>query len=969
VIIGGVTTTNVMDTLAGSNGTEVSSDKRVVARWFLYPAVPAGLEINGSAEFSFWLRGTGSMNPATLTVYVFSYDQNGVRTPVFQGAQPGNINPNPAYTRQAYAFTLPATTVVPNGTLEIQMDLNGASATKYFVGWGNSTLDSGFTVTLEKHIEVGSVATLDHLRRPRVSFYPNAANKTLYVDATVTDPLGGYDIRWTNVTVRDPSGAEVVANVSMAKTSGFPNSFASGFEFVWNYSGAPPGVYNSTVYAVDQNGHRAWLANSSDRTYGGHIVWLNFSFTIGSFPHYVNFRVVDAYNATLPGALLVATVAGAEANRNLTDTNGIANITLFAGTYAMVAVWQGVNVSAQPVTVTGDVGVGNAIRIDAAVFSPAVSVVDSQRLGLHRASVFVTHPNGSTTTVPYRTNSSGTFVISRTAAGAYRFRVSWLGVEVADVTAAINSTAPVAIAARAYHLSVRVIDSAAAPLGGASAVARNSSTGTVMDSRLTDQSGLAEIVLPQGTYDLDVLWAGTLVSGHKSYYLGADGTVTVVASVYYLAVSAKDPHGAPLGNASVVVTSEETGEPLGVAVTGAAGDAVARVPTIDVRVQLRWLDVLVADARNVPIAGNRTLDLVGMVYYLKLRPVDSRGLPVDALVTASNASTSRLYAAGQVVAAEVELRLPAGPSRLRAQWLTALIYDAVHAVAADATETLKAAVFYQEIRVADSRGKGVEGSQLLAAQVLGEVRAQAIADEGGNATLRLPAVNYTLSAAWKGVKVYEAPLAVSGDASATLDSRVYYIDVTTKDSTGAALSPVFLRASSAGEVRDTGYTADGKRSLRLPGGSYEVLARFAASYYLTDVSWEEKKSIDLQKDEAMEFTVSKFPVPFYLTIAFWAILLAIILLLLIVLLFSRLRGAPPLFLKFLDRRAAPAAAKEGVEGSETDDAEETLSPPDKGEAASVRPEDVERDEQQDSPVAADKPADAGKEAEDKEAGP
>jgi hypothetical protein len=183
----------------------------------------------------------------------------------------------------------------------------------------------------------------------------------------------------------------------------------------------------------------------------------------------------------------------------------------------------------------------------------------------------------------------------------------------------------------------------------------------------------------------------------------------------------------------------------------------------------------------------------------------------------------------------------------------------------------------------------------------------------------------------------------NADAPYTFAARVYYIDVTTKDSTGSPLSPVYLRASADGEVRDTGYTSEGKRPLRLPGGSYEVAARFAASYYLTDVTWEEKKSIDLQKDEKMEFTVTKFPVPFYLTIAFWAALAGIILLLLIVFLLSRLRGAPPLFLKLLDRRRAKAEGagkEEKVSGSGHKDPKAARG----GKGEGIAPEDVEEDE-------------------------
>ncbi|HLF07693.1 MAG TPA: carboxypeptidase-like regulatory domain-containing protein, partial [Thermoplasmata archaeon] len=320
--------------------------------------------------------------------------------------------------------------------------------------------------------------------------------------------------------------------------------------------------------------------------------------------------------------------------------------------------------------------------------------------------------------------------------------------------------------------------------------------------------------------------------------------------------------------------------------------------------------------------------------YVKFRPVDSRGIPVDAFVSASNSSTSRLYAAGLAAAGESELRLPVGASRVRAHWLTAQVYDTIHPISGDDTLTLNATVFYATLQVQDSRQQGLEGAEVRAAQDAGEVRAEGTTDDGGNVTLRLPAVNYTLRALWKGVQVLQESLSVTSDSSGALHAKVYYIDVVTKDANGAMLSPVYLRAADAGEVRDTGYTADGKFSLRLPASNYTVRARFAASYYLTDVSWEEQKSVDLRADAMVEFVVTKYPVQFYMTIAFWAGFVAAILILLIIFLLSRLRGAPPMFLGFLSKKAKKIEESERRE-------EALVSGP---EGAEVPEKDVERDE-------------------------
>jgi hypothetical protein len=1124
VNVGGATTTNVMDTTRGGVQTELSSVMRVVARWFAYPAFPEGVTINDSATFSLWARASAASSP-TFTYWLYSVQQDGTRTQLFTGG-PGAVALTTTYQKRTFTATIAPAALPPNSTLELQVEVFGNAATTYFIAWGSDARDSGFAGTFGEHLEVASVATLDHLRMGRVNFLPTASNKTMYVAADVTDPFGGYDIHWVNVTIRAPSGTEIVSNATMSKTSGFFNSFLSTFEFAWNYSGQPSGVYACTVYATDKNGYYSFLANSSDPTRGGHLEKMDFSFTIGTFPFYVNFRVVDSLGVPLAGITLIARVAGTEVNRNVTNAQGIANISLFAGTYSMVAVWQAVEVSAQSYTVTGSVGSGNPVQVTASVYSPSIQIADSRGAGLYRASVFVTHPNGSTTPLPYRTNATGEFTIPRTAGGAYWFRASWLGVQVADVGGAIASNAPVVVQAAAYYLDITIIDSAGRPLPGASAVARNSTTGTVMDSRVSDAGGLAQIVLPVGRYDVDVLWSNTLVSGLKDYFLGADGAVTVVASVFYLSVVATDSRGAPVADASVTIGSETTGDVLAVGVTDAAGLMAHRVPTGDVRVQVRWLDVPVADRRNVNIAGNLTLNVTVDVFYVKLAvlddhgnpvegatidaevlgrigasgttsaageaelrlpkttvrllvhwrgslvkatwysvigdanhtiradvfylvleakdsraqpvparfvvedsggglvataradaagraevrsprgpmwvstyflgvlvnrtsldiassmslapklaiyyvaflPVDSRDAPVEAVVSATNASSGRLYGAGIAAGGSVEMRLPVGAARVRAQWISVEVYDATAQVTADVSLTLATKVYYAQLTVVDSRDAGVGSAKveitrgaLLAASnatddagamvarlpaadfditasyrgvevfagtlsvagdlnrtlradvfylepVVKDSRALPVGgaevtatldgggpmDEGvtaadGRASLRLPGASYVVSARWKGVEVLRVAQNVSGDTAADYPAKVFYIDVETKDAGGAPLSPVHVRALAGAEVRDAGYTTDGKLSFRLPVGSYTVQARFVTSYYLTDVSWSAEKAIDLGADATAQFTVEVYPVPVYQTNAFYAALGAALLLLLFIFLFLRIR--------------------------------------------------------------------------------
>jgi hypothetical protein len=68
----------------------------------------------------------------------------------------------------------------------------------------------------KESMEVSGVNTLNYLRNPQSGFESNALNTTVIVQATVTDPFGGYDVRWANVTITGPSGI-VLNNATMEK--------------------------------------------------------------------------------------------------------------------------------------------------------------------------------------------------------------------------------------------------------------------------------------------------------------------------------------------------------------------------------------------------------------------------------------------------------------------------------------------------------------------------------------------------------------------------------------------------------------------------------------------------------------------------------------------------------------------------------------------------------------------------------
>jgi hypothetical protein len=245
-----------------------------------------------------------------------------------------------------------------------------------------------------------------------------------------------------------------------------------------------------------------------------------------------------------------------------------------------------------------------------------------------------------------------------------------------------------------------------------------------------------------------------------------------------------------------------------------------------------WTQVEVARA-TLNLTDNITaaapFELRAAVFYPTLRLVDNQSVPLsDAAIVythpnGSTTITSLVTPANGTVSLG---RTAGGNYHVVARWGTLTVLDALWAVNASATTTLRAAVYYVDFHVLDSQGVGVAFATLIAREASsGALLAFALTDEGGTGRARIPGAVVEVAVWTRDIQVVaSANLTIAADGPFNLQASVYYLAVSVVDSTGSAVEGARVTVrSSGGTVTETALTgADGNASLRVPASSYSL---------------------------------------------------------------------------------------------------------------------------------------------------
>ncbi len=521
--INGVSTPFTFDTFQrfGRNNT-VSKVQSVRQDWRLYPVLAGPLTLNGTVSLNVFVSIDQAGAQITPTLDISEINATGGTT------WSNSVSPG-SFTWWTSPHDLVLTTLTLHHTFEpgstILIVVTITSGVRLATIWYNASwVPTQVILQSNDFARIHDIAFLNPAGASKLNFDPTASNKTIRIQANVTDPLGGYDIHWVNLTLVEPGGATILTNAPMALVSGTPVSYASVYQVSWNYTGRPTGRYNATASVVDQTGFYFF---QSHYTTAGFLDSMDAFFYIGGLPEYVNVKAVDSESAPLVGAHVVLLSGGVAVDALASDSAGMANFTLEIGAYTFQVYWQGILVDSQAYTATANVSAANPLLLTSTVYYPDFHAEDANGVALGDASIVFLHPNGSKIG-PYKTNATGDVLLSQVPGGTYGLEVSWRGVGVYTGNQSVSSNGAISFETAVYELTVTAKSGSGSTLPGVF-VSVVDSTGLVFDAGVTGSDGTVVLRLPGGSYTIQARYItdqlGTLYdSGTRTQIVSLTGS-------------------------------------------------------------------------------------------------------------------------------------------------------------------------------------------------------------------------------------------------------------------------------------------------------------------------------------------------------------------------------------------------------------------------------------------------------------
>lgn len=501
--VNGVSTPYVFDTVQafGRNNT-VSKAQEVTQDWYLFPMLAGTLTVNGSVTLHVYVSidlAGAQINP-TLTLS--ERTANGTVVPVATqnyGSQAWWTAPHDLVLSLANVHH---TFAAGSSILVVASIVSGVRVATL---WYNASwVPTHLIVQSDDFARVDSLAFLDAQGTPRNSFDPMAADEDITIRVNVTDPLGGYDVAWVNLTLVRPGGALALDHVAVPKVAGTPVSYASTYALVWNYSGQPVGRYNATAGVLDNSGlyyFREFFGTD------GFLAQQDAYFFIGGLPVYVNVKVVDSTSVALTGASVSLVSGGVAVEAETSGAGGLANFTMAKGNYTLRVTWEGVQVANPALDAAANVSSSDPVIVPCAVYYPTFLAEDANGAALAGASLLFVRPDGQQVG-PYETNASGMAGLSQVPVGAYLVMASWRGVSVFHGTESVTSNGAIAFETRVYELTVVAKASDGQNLAGVFVSVLDTS-GLVFDAGISGSDGSVILRLPAGNYTVDYRYITT----------------------------------------------------------------------------------------------------------------------------------------------------------------------------------------------------------------------------------------------------------------------------------------------------------------------------------------------------------------------------------------------------------------------------------------------------------------------------
>jgi len=774
----------------GEGNTTGESRFRVLLNWYMYPSLAGNLKLNGTSNLNIWARADAE-NIKWMQYDLIELHKDGSETHIgYNRLELDSIATD--WTAYQIPLEIDSYTVSEGSSLRVRFELEGGANTDYNVAYGGEVdgaiRDTNVTLPCMDYMRVSGVHTEDSDGEPTKLFDPNAEDKNITINANITDPFGGYNIEWVNLTLEGPDGI-IFENESMKETYGYFDSYVSEFEFPWNYEDNPEGTYDITVRAVDKNG---MIAYEQTGEFGGHEEYRDHSFVIGGLDHYVNLQLEDDH-----GELLINTMVNLKVsddvvfNSTKTDEEGIVNFTVAEATYIITVEWQDTEVSTNStidVNETGSLDRENAYELTAGVYYPELEILDQEDVPVQDANVYMTHPNGTTRIEPMESDDDGLVYLERYAEGDYSFEIFWKGRNVGEAQIEIDSSDSFEIYVEVYHLDVNIVDQENDPMSSALLVASYEDTRIVSDSRLSDEDGFVPLRLPATEYYFEMTWNDATVY-EDTYVLEESAEITLTTEIFEVTVSVEDTLSDKLTDASVTAIYEKTGKEIETNETDAAGETTFRLAEGNHTFYVEWVDVEVGEVSRSVDQDNKEFDIVADVYQLEIQALDStdneepiQGAEVSVYIDGSVVDTGETDDNGIHAS-----KLPRTEVDIEISWYGIDIAEESHEVEESKTKEVSCSVYELDVEVIDDEGESVEDADLRI-EYQGELITTGRTNEDGLRGFRLPEEGYDIEVRWRSFEVGETETIIEeGQNQEIIETSIYHVDFILLDQENATL--------------------------------------------------------------------------------------------------------------------------------------------------------------------------------------
>lgn len=721
-----------------SSGKNYTGYEHFAFQWYMFPDTASNLTITG-IDAILWISGevsTGLPNMAgSLEIFevtaqnITDLDANGtlICTENIPSNTPLFVSPPSASMVFPMSFVH---TFQAHSTIRFVLTINpgmsgggiGSQYTNVTVYWDSMHLyDSRLILHTDNPMTIDSTWTENHLGEQQDDFL-DIGNTTINICANISDPYGGYDIEWVNLTLFDTMGVPVpgMSDLPMDRTSGADTSPISTYQSEWNYSGWPTGLYDYEIWAVDNSG-LTYYYYFSQFTFNPYDELGTGTFTIGM-----------VYNLTLhlndsSGQDLGEAVINYDGKVGTANETGWADMIVF-GNGTLQAYWHDVLVHSSFIDIISDM----TLYINCTVFTPEIIVVDVLGNPLPSAAVFFTYPDGEDMPVMLSDTAGSVGTIDQAPIGNNSLSVWWRGSQVFDGELDVQSNLPIYVVCEVYYLSVSVLDPWGDALPFADVMYLTSEDHILLDSRLVDDAGVAEARLPNGTYDIEVYWHGNVVATELSIILDGNKAITVVGSVFQVNITIVDDFDIAMVGAHVVAST--SAEVILSELTGNGGVIHAILPSGNLSIRTYWFGVMVSNLA-VTVSSSTDIIVVCAVIYIDVMPVDSRGIILQG-AQVSIWSGNGLLDSDTIDTSDDTLRIPAGQVRVEVVWNSCLVANETVEVDASGELTIQCTVSYLTLKTEDASNSPLSNVAVMVRAQDGKILGYA-ATVGGLAEFRL----------------------------------------------------------------------------------------------------------------------------------------------------------------------------------------------------------------------------------------